>query len=87
MMDAFNRGDIRELGSCRSLTLGLNLKGATHAIMESYIGSATQSKQKKGRLDRLATDDVAEMWIIRVEGTQCESWFDQMTKGFDLEDA
>ena len=87
IMDEFNEGKIRILGSCRSLTLGLNLKGATHAIMESYIGSATQSKQKKGRLDRLATDDVAEMWIIRVEGTQCESWFDQMAKGFDLEDA
>jgi hypothetical protein len=55
--------------------------------MESYIGSATQSKQKKGRLDRLGTEDVAEMWIIRVSGTQADSWFEQMTKGFDLSDA
>ncbi len=83
----FNNGGIRDLGSCRSLTLGLNLKGATHAIMESYIGSATQSKQKKGRLDRLKSDDVAEMWIIRVLGTQSDSWFKEMTKGFDLKDA
>lgn len=87
LMDDFNAGRIRDLGSCRSLTLGLNLKGATHAIMESYIGSATQSKQKKGRLDRLATDDVAEMWIIRVRGTQVDSWYEQMIKGFDLSDA
>lgn len=87
LMDEFNEGKIRELGSCRSLTLGLNLKGATHAIMESYIGSATQSKQKKGRLDRLSSDDVAEMWIIRVIGTQSDTWFNAMSKDFDLEDA
>lgn len=87
LMDGFDAGEIRDLGSCRSLTLGLNLKGATHAIMESYIGSATQSKQKKGRLDRLDVGDVAEMWIIKVTGTQAENWFEQMVKGFDLEDA
>lgn len=87
LMDEFNEGKIRELGSCRSLTLGLNLKGATHAIMESYIGSATQSKQKKGRLDRLSSDDVAEMWIIRVIGTQSDTWFNAMSKDFELEDA
>ena len=80
-MDDFNKGIIRDLGSCQSLTLGLNLVGATHAIMESYIGSGTKSMQKKGRLDRLATDDVANMWIIRVLDTQSEKWFDQMTKG------
>lgn len=87
LLDDFNEGRIRDLGSCQSLTLGLNLKGATHAIMESYIGSETKSKQKKGRLDRLATDDVAEMWIIKVVGTQADKWFDEMTKGFDLSNA
>ena len=86
-MDHFNIGDIRELGSCQSLTLGLNLKGATHGIMESYVGSATRSKQKKGRLDRLETSEVADMWFIRVLDTQSAKWFENMTKGFDLEDA
>lgn len=87
LMEDFDDGKVRDLGSCRSLTLGLNLKGATHAVMESYIGSATQSKQKKGRLDRLAADDVAEMWIIKVIGTQSENWFEEMVKGFDLSKA
>jgi superfamily II DNA or RNA helicase len=86
-MDEFNAGNLRDLGSCQSLTLGLNLKGASHAIMESYIGSSTRSKQKKGRLDRLPTDNIADMWIIRVNGTQSEKWFDEMVKGFDLSDA
>jgi len=78
----FNEGKIRELGSCQSLTLGLNLVGATHAVMESYVGSSTRSKQKKGRLDRLATDDVAQMWILRVCNTQAETWFKNMIKNF-----
>jgi len=86
-MDDFDEGKIRELGSCQSLTLGLNLKGATHAIMESYVGSATRSKQKKGRLDRLATDQEADMWFIRVVDTQIEKWFENMTKEFNLTNA
>jgi superfamily II DNA or RNA helicase len=80
LIDGFNEGKIRELGSCQSLTLGLNLKGATHAIMESYVGSSTRSKQKKGRLDRLSSDAVAEMWIINVLDTQSENWYNSMTK-------
>lgn len=83
----FNEGTLRELGSCNSLTLGLNLTGATHAIMESYIGSATRSKQKKGRLDRLASDEHADMWIIKVPGTQGENWYKKMIKKFDLSEA
>jgi len=86
-LDHFDIGDIRELGSCQSLTLGLNLKGATHGIMESYVGSATRSKQKKGRLDRLASDQVADMWFIIVHDTQSEKWFESMVKGFDLSNA
>ncbi len=86
-IEDFNSGKLRELGSCNSLTLGLNLVGATHAVMESYIGSATKSKQKKGRLDRLATDEHADLWIIRVPGTQSEKWFKSMTKKFDLSEA
>lgn len=86
-MDDFDAGIIRELGSCQSLTLGLNLKGATHGIMESYVGSETRSKQKKGRLDRLAADQMADMWIIVVNGTQSEKWFEKMVKGFDLSKA
>jgi superfamily II DNA or RNA helicase len=86
-MNEFNKGNIRELGSCQSLTLGLNLKGATHAIMESYISSKTRSKQKKGRLDRLETDEIAEMWIIRIMETQSAVWFEKMVKDFDMTEA
>jgi len=38
-------------------------------------------------LDRLNADDVADMWIIRVRGTQSEKWFTSMTKRFDLSEA
>jgi superfamily II DNA or RNA helicase len=87
LIEDFNSGSVKELGSCNSLTLGLNLVGATHAVMESYIGSATKSKQKKGRLDRLASDEHADMWIIKVPGTQSEKWYKNMTKKFDLGEA
>ena len=87
LIEDFNNGRVRELGSCNSLTLGLNLVGATHAVMESYIGSATKSKQKKGRLDRLAADEHADMWMIRVPGTQSDKWFKKMTNKFDLDEA
>ena len=86
-IEDFNTGSIKELGSCNSLTLGLNLVGATHAVMESYIGSATKSKQKKGRLDRLASDEHADMWIIKVPDTQSEKWYTSMTKKFYLGEA
>lgn len=49
LLDKFNSGEIRELSSCISLTLGLNLTHANWAIFESYSGSETNSKQKKGR--------------------------------------
>jgi superfamily II DNA or RNA helicase len=86
-INSFNSGTLRALGSCQSLTLGLNLTGATHGIMESYVGSETRSKQKKGRLHRLSTDDVAHMWLIRIMDTQSEKWFNSMTKGFEMENA
>lgn len=86
-IEDFNKNSLRELGSCNSLTLGLNLIGATHAIMESYIGSATKSKQKKGRLDRLAADEHADLWIIKVPGTQSETWYKKMVKSFNLSEA
>ena len=86
-LSLFNADKLRELGSCQSLTLGLNLTNATHAIMESYIGSATISKQKKGRLDRLSPDQIAHVYIIVVKDTQSEKWFQQMSKAFDLSEA
>ena len=71
----FNEGEIRVLGSCYSLTLGLNMSAVDTAIYESYQGSETLAKQRKGRLHRLDKDDQATIYIIRVLGTQMEEWF------------
>ena len=83
----FDRGTIRELASCNSLTLGLNIKGANYAIMESYSGSTTGFAQKSGRLDRLAVDDIATVIFIVPKGTQSEQWFNNATKSLDLSEA
>ena len=71
----FNAGEIRDLASVKSLTLGLNMIGVNWAIFESYSGSNVQGTQKKGRLHRLNVNEVANVVIIVVKGTQYESWF------------
>lgn len=81
----FNSGEIRELGSSKGLTLGLNLKGATHGILESYIGSTVDNAQKKGRGHRLPTDDVFTMILFVVRGTQQEKWFDKIIGTFNTD--
>ena len=71
----FNAGEIRDLASVKSLTLGLNMIGVNWAIFESYSGSDVQGFQKKGRLHRLSVDEMANVIIIVVKETQYESWF------------
>ena len=71
----FNNGEIRDLASVKSLTLGLNMIGVNWAIFESYSGSDVQGAQKNGRLHRLNVDEVANVIIIVVKGTQCEAWY------------
>ena len=73
----FNLGKIRQLGSCYSLTLGLNLDNAKYAIMESYNGSDVQFKQRGGRLDRLNVDENAIVIFIVVKNTQGEVWYNK----------
>jgi len=73
----FHTGNIRELSSCYSLTLGLNMSGANNAIFESYQGSHTLATQRKGRLHRLNENEQATMYVIRVLGTQSQTWFNK----------
>ena len=84
-LNAFNLGTIKQLGSCYSLTLGLNLTHAEFAIMESYNGSDVQFKQKAGRLDRLGVDNNAIVTFIVVKNTQGEKWFNNSVT-FDEDD-
>ena len=82
---AFDNGFVRQLGSCYSLTLGLNLIGTKYAIMESYNSSDVQFKQRSGRVDRLPVDENAIVIFIVVKNTQCEKWFNEAVK-FDIND-
>lgn len=84
---SFNKGDIREMGSVRSLQLGLNLTAANWAIFESYNGSPTGAKQSQGRLQRLNPDLLAKVIIIRVKDTQYDTWFNSFSKHFNLKDS
>lgn len=80
----FNEGSLREAASSKSLQLGLNLAKVNFAIFESYNGSSTGAKQSQGRLQRLPTDEIAHVIIIKVVGTQYDTWFEGFTKLFHL---
>lgn len=82
-LNDFNKGKIRQLGSCYSLTLGLNMDNAGYAIMESYNGSDVQFAQRSGRVDRLPVDDNAIVIMIVVKDTQAETWFNRAVKFTD----
>lgn len=84
-LNKFDSGNIKQLGSCYSLTLGLNLKNAEFAIMESYNGSDVQFKQRSGRLDRLPVNEDAIVIFIVVKNTQGEKWFNNSVT-FDKDD-
>lgn len=76
LLESFNSGEIKELSSCLSLTLGLNMSGANWAIFESYSSSKVNATQKKGRLHRLDISDSANIVVIKPLGTQAETWFE-----------
>lgn len=84
-LNGFDSGIIKQLGSCYSLTLGLNLKDAGFAIMESYNSSDVQFKQRAGRTDRLPVDEDAIVTFIIVKNTQGEKWFNNSVT-FDEDD-
>lgn len=75
ILEDFNAGRIRSLSSCHSVGLGLNITKINWAIFESYSSSMVSSRQKKGRVNRLDTDEFANVIIIVPVGTQAESWY------------
>ena len=81
----FNDGDIRQLGSCYSLTLGLNLSATNIGIFESFMSSDTKSMQRIGRLHRLPNSDEAILYVIKVMNTQSESWFSQLLSTYSVD--
>ena len=83
LLDRFNSGELRELSSCLSLTLGLNMVGTSHAVFESYSSSVTNFTQKSKRLARLSKDKTAHVVIIVPKGTQAETWASELLKGLD----
>lgn len=72
----FNDDEIKVIGSCESLTLGLNLTRPKYAIVESFTGSATETLQKLGRTNRLDKDDFAINTFIVPKDTQATKWFE-----------
>lgn len=85
-LDRFNKGEIREVASCKSLQLGLNMVGANTAIFESFCSSSTSIKQSAGRLKRLEQDKVANIIVILPVNTQVEVWFNEGFKDIEFKE-
>jgi len=83
LLKKFNIGELRELSSCLSLILGLNITGTTHAIVESFSSSNTNFIQKSKRLARLNKNEVANVVIIVPKNTQAETWKAEMMKDIE----
>lgn len=86
LLNSFDSGKIRELASVRTLTLGLNIKGANYIIRESFNSSETNTNQIHGRSDRLDVDDIATViWIVPVN-TQSEQWYNKAMKDVNVDE-
>ena len=84
MIETFNTKQIRELASCQSLTLGMNLVGANYAVFESFNSSETNNLQKQGRLNRLPVEDEAILIYIVPRDTQAQVWFEKATENQEI---
>ncbi len=80
----FNSNEVKEIGGCNSLNTSVNLKNTKYGILESYVGSTINTRQRFGRLDRLSPDDIAYAFIIKTKNTQMEKWFRDAMKDIDL---
>lgn len=85
-LEKFNKGEIRELGSIRSLMLGLNLTGANYLIFESYVGAKTPNAQKVGRGNRLDPNEIATNIILKPNQSQTSIWFKKMVGGLNVDE-
>lgn len=78
LLAKFDNNEIRELSSCNSLTLGLNLVNPNYAIMESYNSSDVLFQQKTGRTNRLSVDKIAKIVFIVPVNTKAEEWYNKI---------
>jgi superfamily II DNA or RNA helicase len=81
----FNEGEFRALGSCYSLTLGMNMVGVNKAIIETFNGSDVKATQRIGRLHRLSADQTADIYFLKIKNTQSEVWFNSMSRELEVD--
>lgn len=83
VLDKFNKGEIREISSCKSLTTGISLVGCNYMIVESFDSSDITSNQIKGRGRRLGIDEIANMIVIVPTNSQVFNWFSEAFKDIE----
>lgn len=85
IIEAFNEAKTGVLGSCKSMTVGLNLKGANTAIYSNYYSSWRNMQQRAGRLHRLSENDLAHNFLLYPNRTQGKIWADSIVKKIGID--
>lgn len=80
MVEDFNEGKIRIIGTAQKLKQGITLKGIEVAVMMNYTSQSWELIQQLGRVIRWAPGKVARLYIIVTVGTLEENWYEKMTK-------
>jgi len=78
LIDFFNSGKIKVIGSAKKLKQGITLEGVTNCILVSYYSESWHTIQQLGRVIRFKPGKLANLYIIKTVGTLEEKWYDQM---------
>lgn len=85
-LEAFQDGMITRLSCVEQLSEGVNIKDLKHAIiMHSFSSSSPKSKQKFGRLMRLAVSELAHVHILCYRDSVDETWVEGVLEDFNKE--
>ena len=83
LIDDFNSGKINVIASSKKLKQGITLEGVTNCIIVSYYKQSWSMIQQLGRIVRFVEGKLANLYIVRTDGTYEESWFENMNKLHD----
>ncbi len=78
LVDYFNSGKIKVIGSAKKLKQGITLEGVTNCILVSYYSESWHTIQQLGRVVRFKPDKLANLYIIKTLETLEDKWFNDM---------
>ena len=78
IIDNFNKGIIKNIGSFKMLQRGITLEGVENIVILSYYSKEHLFDQMLGRVIRFVENKTAKCYIYKCPNTLQEKWFDTM---------